>query len=133
MVRSALVPKDQQFFSVWLDNHFSIYGDKEPNRDEVQLSVNSKKEIFKMFDADAKKNSIHSVGYNTFVNLWNDQFLRVKSSSSTNETNVILVISSIEKKVKQQIKKWFGILVLLINCIEVVYTCWNGKSKCDTF
>ena len=79
MVRSALVPKYQQFCSVWLDNHFSIYGDKAPNRDEVQLSVNSKKEIFKMFDADAKKNSIHSVGYNTFVNLWNAQFPRVKS------------------------------------------------------
>jgi len=79
MVRSALVPKDQQFCSVWLDNHFSIYGDKAPNRDEVQLSVNSKKEIFKMFDADAKKNSIHSVGYNTFVNLWDAQFPRVKS------------------------------------------------------
>ena len=80
MVRSALVPKDQQFCSVWLDNHFSfIYGDKAPNRDEVQLSVNSKKEIFKMFDADAKKNSIHSVGYNTFVNLWNAKFPRVKS------------------------------------------------------
>ena len=76
MVRSALVPKDQQFCSVWLDNHFSIYGDKAPNRDEVQLSVNSKKESFKMFDADAKKNSIHSVGYNTFVNLWNAQFPR---------------------------------------------------------
>jgi hypothetical protein len=47
MVRSALVPKDQQFCSVWLDNHFSIYGDKAPNKDEVQLSVNSKKRFLK--------------------------------------------------------------------------------------
>jgi hypothetical protein len=45
MVRSALVPSNQQFCSVWLENHFTIYGDKAPNKLEIQLSVNSKKEI----------------------------------------------------------------------------------------
>jgi hypothetical protein len=55
MVRSALVPSNQQFCSVWLENHFTIYGDKAPNKLEIQLSVNSKKEIYKLFDDEAKK------------------------------------------------------------------------------
>jgi hypothetical protein len=62
---------------VWLDNHFLIYGDKAPNKLEIQVSVNTKKEIYEVFAAEASTNDIKPVGYNTFVNLWNAQFPNV--------------------------------------------------------
>jgi hypothetical protein len=43
------MPLSHQPTAIWLENHFEIYGDKAPNKEEIQLSVNLKKEVFEIY------------------------------------------------------------------------------------
>ena len=80
MVRMSLTPFPDRGCVAWLANHFEIYGDKLPNKHEIQLSVNVKKEIFEKYEKEQQLNGLESVQYNKFVNLWVTLFPNVKSS-----------------------------------------------------
>jgi hypothetical protein len=69
MVRSAITPFQERACVIWLENHFEVYGDKAPNKHEIQLSVSIKKEVFEMYEEEQNKFGLESVKYNTFVNL----------------------------------------------------------------
>jgi hypothetical protein len=79
MVRSAITPFQERACVIWLENHFEVFGDKAPNKHEIQLSVSIKKEVFEMYEEEQNKFGLESVKYNTFVNLWGTLFPNVKS------------------------------------------------------
>jgi hypothetical protein len=79
MVRCALTPFPHRSCVTWLENHFEVYGDKAPNKHEIQLSVTMKKEVFQLYEREQHNQGLESVQYNIFVNLWASLFPNVKS------------------------------------------------------
>ena len=77
MLRSCLMPLSHQPTAIWLENHFEIYGDKAPNKEEIQLSVKLKKEVFEIYVREMTCSQFET--YNVFVNIWNSLFFHVKS------------------------------------------------------
>lgn len=79
MVRCALTPSStvQQQCVIWLENHFNIFGDKAPNKDEVHLSVMTKKGVYESYHTEMQRSGLKTVQYNIFVNLWNSLFPHV--------------------------------------------------------
>jgi len=79
MVRSALVPQSEQHCSVWLEEYFKIYGDKKPNSLETEIGVNAKKDIYKEYESELKKNHMKPISYSVFINAWNALYPTVKA------------------------------------------------------
>jgi hypothetical protein len=80
MVRAALTPRPPayQLCKIWLEEHFEIYGDKAPNKEEVHLSVTSKRELYDSYKLSMQKSKLELVTYSVFVNIWNALFPNVK-------------------------------------------------------
>ena len=80
MLQSCLMPLTHQPTAIWLENHFDIYGDKAPNKEEIQLSVNLKKEVFEIYVREMTCSQFEPIlQYNVFVNVLNSLFPHVKS------------------------------------------------------
>lgn len=80
MVRAALTPRPPayQHCKVWLEEHFEIYGDKAPNKNEIHLSITSKLELYECYLKFMLISQLEKVTYNVFVNILNALFPNVK-------------------------------------------------------
>jgi hypothetical protein len=80
VVRAALTPRPPayQHCKIWLEQHFDMYGDKAPNKDEVHLSVTSKGALYKDYEQFMQSSQLEKVTYTAFVNIWNALFPNVK-------------------------------------------------------
>ncbi len=76
MIRAALTPcsSAQQFCSIWLKQYFKTYGDKQPNGEEIKLSLITKMEVYEAYKLEftvLTSPSREVVTYSTFNQLWN--------------------------------------------------------------
>lgn len=76
MVTASLCPlADTQLACVtWLGDHFSLYGDQAPNRDETHLVIMHKKDIYEKYVNDMKKTQQDYSSLSTFIELWNSLY-----------------------------------------------------------
>ena len=65
MLRSCLMLLSHQPTAIPLKNHFEINGDKAPNKEEIQLGVNLKKEVFEIYVREmTSRQSSNTIGAN---------------------------------------------------------------------
>lgn len=65
----------------WLEEYFKNYGDAMPNRDEIRLSICTKKELHELYMRSRKDLQFPVVSYSQFCNLWNTLFPNCKIRS----------------------------------------------------
>lgn len=80
MVRAALTPhpSSYQYCVIWLEEHFDMYGDKAPNKEEIHLSVTTKRSLYENYKSYMNIREMEVMTYSGFVNVWNALFPHVK-------------------------------------------------------
>lgn len=71
-VQAALAPSSdaQQYCIIWLQDHFSKFGDRAPNRYETYLIITARRNIYKDYVAEFKRRNQPYVQESVFSNLW---------------------------------------------------------------
>ncbi len=76
IVVSALTPLSdlQQTCTLWLKEHFDLYGDKAPNRDETHLCIITKVSVFEQYKREMIASNLKHCNEKLFNELWNAIF-----------------------------------------------------------
>ena len=77
-IQAALVPSSdaQQYCITWLQDHFSKFGDRAPNRYETYLIITARRNVYKDYVAEFKRRQQPYVQESVFSNLWKTIFPR---------------------------------------------------------
>jgi hypothetical protein len=73
MVRAVLtsISSAQQRLVSWLEDHFELYGDKTPNRDETHMIIMQKTEVYRQYVADVEREiEVQPCQYSLFIETW---------------------------------------------------------------
>lgn len=73
---AALTPVSQvqQSCTLWLKEHFDLYGDKAPNRDETHLCIITKLSVYEQYKQEMIAINSEYCNENNFNELWNAIF-----------------------------------------------------------
>jgi hypothetical protein len=73
MVSQALIPLAslQHSAMVWLDQYAKEYGDMIPNKDQIWLSMPTKRAVWGQYTDDMTKLGLPNIAESTFIDLWN--------------------------------------------------------------
>ena len=87
----------------WLSQYFEPFGDKQPNGDKIQLSINTKRELYEEYCADIKLMDAQAVvSESSFESLWNGLFPAVRIIRSwvniPGKCNVCMEIDKLRRK-----------------------------------
>lgn len=82
MIRAGLTPysETQRTCVRWLENYFTIYGDKDPSRDEIHLSIMARRDVYLKYRKDMIQQQTEFqyprpfVKESRFCELWNVLF-----------------------------------------------------------
>jgi len=64
------VSEAQESCVLWLKNHFELYGDKMPNRDEIHLYVMTKRTIYDQYKREKESEGSKICAESKFNELW---------------------------------------------------------------
>ena len=71
-IQAAVAPTSdaQQYCIIWLQDHFSKFGDRAPNRYETYLIITARRNVYKDYVAEFKQRKQPYVQESVFSNLW---------------------------------------------------------------